>query len=260
MPVSRRHQAIFVHIPKNAGESVERTLGIYGGNPAETAWGIIGNNVVLQHYTALELRDNFCTAEVWDRYFKFAIVRNPWSKAVSEYNWYLKYGPSVSFSEWAQSLPHRLKINRTIHIFEVGHNVEQYKYICDAEGALLVDHLLRFEDLRNAFAELSTARHWHVKLEHAPTTSSPNQISFKDYYDVETAKLIGAIYARDVQLFGYSYEETFAGTTLSETPVAIDAFFDPDLYLKYNKDVKAAGVDPRQHYLDHGIKEGRRIR
>lgn len=33
--------------------------------------------------------------------------------------------------------------------------------------------------------------------------------------------------------------------------------FDPDLYLELNPDVKAAGVDPRQHYLEWGIKEKR---
>lgn len=33
--------------------------------------------------------------------------------------------------------------------------------------------------------------------------------------------------------------------------------FDPDLYLELNPDVKAAGVDPRKHYLEWGIKEKR---
>lgn len=35
------------------------------------------------------------------------------------------------------------------------------------------------------------------------------------------------------------------------------ARFDPQLYLLANPDVKAAGVDPRQHFIDFGFKEGR---
>jgi glycosyltransferase involved in cell wall biosynthesis len=34
-------------------------------------------------------------------------------------------------------------------------------------------------------------------------------------------------------------------------------YFDPDIYLKVNPDVKAAGIDPAEHYLYHGWKEGR---
>lgn len=36
--------------------------------------------------------------------------------------------------------------------------------------------------------------------------------------------------------------------------------FDPELYLALHKDVAAAGVDPVQHFLSHGWKEGRRWR
>lgn len=33
--------------------------------------------------------------------------------------------------------------------------------------------------------------------------------------------------------------------------------FDPEVYLLINEDVKAAGVDPKQHYMDFGRNEGR---
>ena len=36
--------------------------------------------------------------------------------------------------------------------------------------------------------------------------------------------------------------------------------FDPNVYMELNSDVKAAGVNPYQHYLEFGMKEGRRIR
>jgi hypothetical protein len=33
--------------------------------------------------------------------------------------------------------------------------------------------------------------------------------------------------------------------------------FDPRVYLELNPDVRAAGIDPKRHYLRHGLDEGR---
>ena len=84
MPISHDKKLIFVHIPKNAGESVEKALGMYRGDPKQTMWGVVGKRTVLQHLTGVELRDRIGDEAIWNGYFKFAIVRNPWSKAVSE--------------------------------------------------------------------------------------------------------------------------------------------------------------------------------
>ena len=45
-----------------------------------------------------------------------------------------------------------------------------------------------------------------------------------------------------------------------ELPPELPAGFDPQLYLEANPDVAAAGMDPAQHYLNHGNLEGRRLR
>lgn len=43
----------------------------------------------------------------------------------------------------------------------------------------------------------------------------------------------------------------------SRIPANIAMIFDKSAYLATNPDVKAAGMEPLQHYLDHGISEGR---
>jgi hypothetical protein len=40
-------------------------------------------------------------------------------------------------------------------------------------------------------------------------------------------------------------------------PVRLPRDFDPEAYLALNPDVRAAGAEPRQHYLAHGVVEGR---
>jgi chondroitin 4-sulfotransferase 11 len=260
MPVSHELKTIFIHIPKNAGESIEKTLGMYGGNPAQTFWGVINNRYVLQHFVANEMRIHPLLTSVWDQYFKFAVIRNPWSKAVSEYNWYLRYGPIIPFYEWVNSLENRLKINNCVNVLEIGHNVEQHKFVYDNTGQLIVDKLLRFENISNEFSELCLEKQWKLNLVSTSATASNNNVPFYEYYDELTALKISRIYAEDINKFGYDMNDTFSQIKLRDAPVQLDTFFEKDLYLDANPDVKEAGVDAYQHFLNYGIREQRRLR
>ena len=210
MPVSKRYRTIFIHIPKNAGQSIEKSLGMYGGYPKETLWGVIQNRVVLQHLSAEKLKNFYIEKSVWDSFLKFSVVRNPWSKAVSEYHWYLRFGPSISFSEWVDSLPARLHINEMINILEVGHNLHQHQFLYDREGRLLVDKVLRFEDLTRDFSMLSKGQNWGVVLTHDRATKFSPPKDYRSFYNQSTAQKIFDIYSKDIELFGYSMDQTFA--------------------------------------------------
>ena len=189
MPISHRFKTIFIHIPKTAGESIEKTLGMSEGSPYENLNGTIENKIVLQHLTGEVLKKDYIKPEIWIDYFKFAVVRNPWSGSVSEYNWFLRYGTSVTFSEWVKSLETRIKINKSINPLEVGHNIEQYKFLFNQSGELMVDELIFFEDLNNSFNNIYK-KNWPVDLIYAESTKSPSKIDFVLYYDIETAEII----------------------------------------------------------------------
>lgn len=214
MPISKKYRSIFIHIPKNAGESIEKSLGMYRGDPEETLWGVIDKRIVLQHLSAEKLRSNYVEESVWKAYLKFSVVRNPWSKAVSEYHWYLRFGPAISFSEWVDSLPNRLQINEMINVAEIGHNVQQCEFLYDKDGNMLVDEVLRFEDLPRDFRMLSKARNWGVSLQYDKATKSNHVKDFRSFYNKRIAQKINDIYSKDVAIFGYSMDETFYGFDL----------------------------------------------
>lgn len=209
MPLSQKYQAIFVHIPKNAGESIEVTLEMYRGDSEETLWGVKEKRVVLQHLSAEKLKNQYIEKSVWETFLKFSVVRNPWSKAVSEYYWYLRFGPLISFPEWVDSLPVRLQINEMINILEIGHNVRQYEFLYDKNGRLLVDRILKFEDLSSGFKSLCDERNWQVSLKYDKATKSSPSKDYRSFYNEVTAKKILNIYRKDVELFGYSMHKTF---------------------------------------------------
>jgi len=221
MPVCRKKKIIFIHIPKNAGESVEVALNIYNGDKVENIFGI-DNSIVLQHLTASQLKNLYFNSHEWNNYFKFAIVRNPWSKAVSEYNWYLRYGPKIQFFEWVNTLKNRIIINNSININEFGHNIEQYKFIYSDNGDLLIDKIIYFENLNNEFNDLCLNKKWSYKLPHKTSTKSFFNINYQEYYDVDSLKIISEIYKKDIKLFNYSEEKTFKQYNITNKPFLID--------------------------------------
>jgi hypothetical protein len=109
-------------------------------------------------------------------------------------------------------------------------------------------------------ADLSRTRHsqvTHYYFEdccyYTPVDSYPmyGRISFREPIDISRNRNVKNIAA------GKAVPEQFISSTrpkLSRVPEG----FSPGRYLELNPDVAAAGVDPVQHYLEYGFREGRR--
>ena len=67
---SAKHNVLFVHIPKNAGTSMNKVLEI---EPKKT-----------KHYP-LSVLEAYTPEPIFDNAIKIAIVRNPWERMVSHY-------------------------------------------------------------------------------------------------------------------------------------------------------------------------------
>ena len=109
MPVSHELKCIFVHIPKSGGTSVENALGLLAdvrNENTETMFGLIKSPALkkkvrstsfLQHLTAKELRR--LLPSQFSSYYRFAFVRNPWSRMVSLYHYHIR-DKRFSFNEF----------------------------------------------------------------------------------------------------------------------------------------------------------------
>lgn len=210
MPISHEYKLIFVHIPRTAGESIENCLGMYGGEPTHTFWGAVDNMDVLQHNTARELKSKINHDALWGAYTKFSVVRNPFSKAVSEYHWYLRYGPYCTFKEWVTSLENRIAINRRINMAEIGHNMSQHSFLFDEHKNLMVDCVIKFENLDKEFNDFLVGQDIVAKLPPVSMTKSKMLLEdFRDYYDAVTTEIVESIYREDLSVFSYDKASTF---------------------------------------------------
>ena len=212
--ISDQKRCIFVHIPKTGGTSVEDA--IWGSDwskrtPEELWMGLVrpGFNKYqsggMQHLLASQIREEV-GSDRFESYFKFSFVRNPWDKAVSQFL-YLKTRPDLrkvmGVRPWT-SFRKYLRILKKHHQRHV-QSFEQWRFICNEDGKLLVDFLGRFETLEEDFQKVAEI----IKLS---DTSLPHSMKSKkrkpyaDYYDAKSIDLISEIYARDIELFNYRFQ------------------------------------------------------
>ena len=80
MPICEKKNFIFIHIPKTGGKAIEKKLHIGNNQPL---WGLCNKKKYYkQHFTAKDISECIHT---YNKYVKFAIVRNPYTRLVSVY-------------------------------------------------------------------------------------------------------------------------------------------------------------------------------
>lgn len=106
--ISHPHRCIFVHVPKCGGQSVEtmfvRDLGLTWEQraPLLMRQAVRGEPAppMVAHLLAKDyVRNGYISQELFDDYFKFAVVRDPYARAVSIYR-FLKAELLMTFRQY----------------------------------------------------------------------------------------------------------------------------------------------------------------
>jgi len=204
--IDHTKKIIFVHIPKNAGESIEKFFGGY--RKRERLWGTEEDGTILQHLTAAEIKHRF-SSEIFDNYFKFTFVRNPFSRCVSEYFWEkTQLRETMDFKSWVKlKLGYLIENSRSksIHVIRRMHNLPQYNFIYGNNGKLLVDFVGKFENLQQDFNIVCDKI--GIPRQQLPHKNKTKHKHYTEYYDNETREIVEEKYARDIEYFGYKFGE-----------------------------------------------------
>ena len=188
-----RLECIFVHVTKSAGTSVAKAL--FGELP--------------YHYTAWQYRVIY-GRRTFQRYFKFAFVRNPWDRLHSAYSYLASGGWNEQDRLWFQKnlgdlpdfnsfvmdwlAPERLQSHP--------HFWPQVEFLCDRRGRVLVDFLGYFETLRSDFNHVAHKLGGVGQLAHENPSGKPD---YREVYTAEAREKVGRVYASDVCRFGYEF-------------------------------------------------------
>lgn len=213
MPISHQYKTIFVHIPKTGGTSIEKTLGIKGNPPIPDHAIFYGfrKGKYLQHLTALEIK-KMVSVNVYNNYFKFSFVRNPYDKLVSDFLWFKNHAhlPEVKAMDFEDFLFKRVipirnneDINQKIRFAESQHYQDQYKFITDEKKKKIVEFIGRFENLQKDFEKV--CRHIGIETTKLPHLFNSGCKDHRSYYNRKTKNAVTRIYKEDLEMFGYHF-------------------------------------------------------
>jgi hypothetical protein len=216
MLISHSHKFIFFHIPKAGGISVREALKPYAeeperfkikrpskqikgkGNPVYEMW-----EAALLHAKARDARKEL-PASVYDGFYKFAFVRNPWDWHVSMYHFirkettHIKHNlvRSMTFGEylaWAIE---------TKNPFPKGAAKFQKDMVTDAAGNIIVDFIGKYENLESDFQHVCPILNIKAELPHLNKSAHRD---YRTYYNQKTIKMVKEGFKEDIELFDYSF-------------------------------------------------------
>lgn len=217
--ISHSDKAIFVHIPRTAGQTIEHTFLTHLGLDQRMRPALLLREKLdgeqgpprLSHLTAAQYQEyGYVTADEFSTYFKFSFVRNPWQRVYSFYR-YLNYATKHSFNEFVIEFVNQSKLPNLDWFI-----APQSNYLCDMQGNLLVDFVGRFENLQEDFnrvceilelekRELPVTNQSKAGIAKDGSLIDLSKIPYQDHYDSETIEIVNRLYHRDITMFGYSF-------------------------------------------------------
>ena len=145
----RRNGFWFVDIPRTSSSSIRSELGMRFGKAYGKSNMLQKEHALEQifpdHLPAIKMR-NTLGKSTWDRIFTFTIVRNPWDRIYSIYNYRLgKNGipDDLTFRDYVLAMD---KPDSDTGLFRYhGFRYGSSDYVLDENNEIIVDHIARYE-------------------------------------------------------------------------------------------------------------------
>ena len=206
MIISEKHRFIFAAIPKTGTHAVRQALREHMGPQDHEQVGLFVNRrmpipdlakIGHGHLTLQEVRPYF-RSEDFDRFFKFAFVRNPFDRFISYCAFITRQ--QGQFEANPQNVMQQLIDNPPWQhiLFQ-----PQHTFVTDADGKLLTDYLGRVEQMQECYDE--AAKRIGIPSRPLEKVNASRRRDYRDYYDQSLIDGVARLYARDLELFGYQF-------------------------------------------------------
>lgn len=229
--ISHQYKCVFIHIPKTAGTSIERKLGHFDAalvRPDDPRGGVerdVQDHRPLRAMEPLSLgglssallrnlgspatvrgalaryRGQELTTKQFNSYYKFSIVRNPWSRALSWYkNVMIDKAHKASLNiEGRCSFKHFMQTHGDMWALK-----PQLFWLRNADGQVALDFIGKFETLEQDFSTICDAIGVDDKT--LPRLVISDKEQHEQHFDAETIDLVYRKYEAEIKMFGYEFD------------------------------------------------------
>jgi len=212
MLVSEEYGFLFIHVPKTGGTSLVRALKGISDRPniilrnigyffddrgiklPRSTYKILGYPYHVTARTLIEMWGR----HTFDKYFSFALVRNPWDLTISEY-FYIKR---------KRVHAHHKRVRRMSGFKEYlrwkakNYARPQCSWLTDSSGEIVIDYIGRFEEYNESIRFILDRIGVDVIVPHANRTERGD---YRQYYDDWCRAIVAEMYREDIDQFGYEF-------------------------------------------------------
>lgn len=210
MLISDSHEFIFLRMRKVASTSMRDILRPLCIQPPQGKFAHLKSRARLErdyHKHVFRAHEDILSTrrrmpkDRFERYFKFAFVRNPWERLVSEYEFLLRkttHGRHArvkkldGFDDFIKmQIPRR--------------DAYQSKMLCDRDGKLLMDFVGKLENLNTDWQ--TVCNHIGIEYQPLPRKNVTDHRHYQDYYNTSSIELVRKHWHQDIELFNYQFDE-----------------------------------------------------
>ncbi len=214
-------KSIFIHIPKTAGVSLTHaimtsilgkdTSGEIGNLSDELKYQFLITNQQKHLQAKYYVNNKVISQKNWNNYYKFAIVRNPWDRTISEFFWRhelpdthksRKKNRQVpnSFKDFIHDCAMRIADREKPRGIYWSHAQTQKSFVTNDKNKIILDEIFKFEELN----EKVFIKRLSIPLELKKLNTSYHQ-NYRQYYDDKTKDMVYKLYKEDIEMFDYEF-------------------------------------------------------
>jgi chondroitin 4-sulfotransferase 11 len=193
------YKCVFIHIPKTGGVAIHNSLfNSFGG----------------AHYT-IDNYQQIIGKQLFNEYFKFSFVRNPWDRLLSAY-FFLKKGGMCqqdaqfylkqlnafdNFNCFVENWVNSTNIDTFVHFKKQG------DFILNKQNKMDLNFLGYYENINHDFEIVKqhlgmNSKNVNLKWLNASSLSRKN---YREYYNETTKKIVATVYEKDIDMFKYVF-------------------------------------------------------
>lgn len=219
--LSYKYKCIFIHIPKAAGTSIEYKLGHF----KELERGVQDHRTIREieplpfiDLARLTLRGHFSTTlqyikkvikgqipisrHQYNSYFKFAFVRNSWSRVFSWYKNVMRDGHHKRRFGVSDSCSFKEFLTNHLDQWELK---TQLFWIKNKKSEIPMDFIGRFENLEEDFSHVADVL--GMENNRLPSLVSGDGEHYTQFYDEEMKDIVDKKYRDEITLFKFRFGE-----------------------------------------------------